>query len=214
VRQCGANLNEDKSGIWLTLEELSGISDDFLRRLRKGVGEDEGKVWLAFKVPDTTPSLTYARNPETRKRIHLGNENRVSQNAPLLREIVLLRDKSARLLGYANRASFKTADKMVKTPETVNNFLSNLRQQLQPRGRQEVEQLLRLNRANDEENPADRGTFYLWDRLYYRNILLQNLRAVDPEMVSEHFSLERTLSGMFNIYAQFLESISIISRAK
>jgi metallopeptidase MepB len=128
VRQCGANLNEDKSWIWLTLEELSGVSDDFLRCLKKEVGEDGGKVWLAFKVPDRTSSLTYARNPKTRMRIHVRNENRVSQNAPLLREIVLLRDQSARLLGYANHASFKTADKMVKTPETVNSFLSNLRQ--------------------------------------------------------------------------------------
>jgi metallopeptidase MepB len=201
VRQCCANLNGDSSGIWLTPEELSGAPNDFLHRLKKGDGEDEGNVWLTFKVPDTTPALTYARNSETRKRIHLGNENRMSQNGPLLREIVLLRDESARLLGYANHASFKTTGKMVKTPETVNSFLVNLQQQLQIRGRKEVEELLRLKLANDEENPAEKSTLYLWDRLYYRNIVLRNTRDVDPDIVSEYFSLERTLLGMFNIYA-------------
>jgi len=35
---------EDTGGIWFTLRELDGVSDDVLSTLEKGTGENEGKV--------------------------------------------------------------------------------------------------------------------------------------------------------------------------
>lgn len=72
------NLNEEKGGIWFTKEELEGVPNDVVEGLEKGAGENEGKVKLSFKDPDLIPALKYALNKEVRKKIFIGNENKVS----------------------------------------------------------------------------------------------------------------------------------------
>lgn len=51
----GKNLNEENGGIWFTPEELDGVPEDVLSGLKKGQGENEGKLWLTFKYPDLFP---------------------------------------------------------------------------------------------------------------------------------------------------------------
>lgn len=77
------NLNEEKGGIWLTREELDGVHSDVLDGLEKGTGENEGKLKLSFKYPDIFPTLKFAKNPETRKKVFIANENKVL-NSPYL----------------------------------------------------------------------------------------------------------------------------------
>jgi metallopeptidase MepB len=42
------NLNEENGGLWLTREQLDGVPDDVLSGLKKGEGDNEGKLWLTF----------------------------------------------------------------------------------------------------------------------------------------------------------------------
>ena len=71
------NLNEENGGIWFTTEELDGVPTDVLDGLEKGTGENEGKLKLSFKYPDLFPTLKFALNPETRKKLFILNENKV-----------------------------------------------------------------------------------------------------------------------------------------
>lgn len=71
------NLNEENGGIWFTKEELDGVPDDVIDGLEKGTGENEGKLKLSFKYPDLFPTLKFAKNPETRKKVFIANENKV-----------------------------------------------------------------------------------------------------------------------------------------
>lgn len=72
------NLNEENGGIWFTKEELDGVPQDVLDTLEKGTGENEGKLRLTFKYPDLFPTLKFAKNPETRRKVLIANENKVS----------------------------------------------------------------------------------------------------------------------------------------
>jgi metallopeptidase MepB len=72
------NLNEENGGIWFTKEELDGVPEDVIDGLEKGTGENEGKVKLSFKYPDLFPTLKFANNPETRRKVFIQNENKVS----------------------------------------------------------------------------------------------------------------------------------------
>ncbi|KAJ4291774.1 metalloendopeptidase [Kalmusia sp. IMI 367209] len=92
------NLNEEQGGIWFTKEELDGVPEDLVAGLKKGEGENEGKIWLTFKYPDLFPTLKYATNAETRQRVFVENENKCNDNVPLFREAILLRDEAARIL--------------------------------------------------------------------------------------------------------------------
>ena len=67
-RQCNQNLHEEKSGLWLTREELEGVPSSFMRRYKQGEGKFEGHFWVATKVPQSNPVLKHASKEITRKK--------------------------------------------------------------------------------------------------------------------------------------------------
>jgi metallopeptidase MepB len=68
------------------------------------------------KLPHPNNVLARAKSENTRKKIYYAIKNRLPQNIPLFRELVLARDTLARMLGYSSYLAYKTADKMVKPP--------------------------------------------------------------------------------------------------
>lgn len=65
------NLKEEKGGLWLTPEELSGVPEDVLETLAQGQpsSENKGKLRLTFKYPDVQPTQKYCTVAETRKKL-------------------------------------------------------------------------------------------------------------------------------------------------
>jgi metallopeptidase MepB len=197
------NLNEETGGIWFAPEDLDGVPDDVLSSLQKGEGENAGKLRLTFKYPDLFPTLKYAKNPATRKKVFIDNENKCNQNVPLFQEAVILRDEAARLLGYPNHAAFKIEDKMAKTPETVDEFLGDLRSRLTAGGRSEVTRLKEIKKEDLKsrgEESSDDGHYYLWDHRYYDRLMLENEYALDQQKIAEYFPLQTTIRGMLEIF--------------
>jgi len=197
------NLNEENGGIWFTREELDGVPEDVLSGLKKGEGENEGKLWLTFKYPDLFPTLKYAKNAETRKRVMIANENKCNQNVPLFKEAVVLRDEAARLLGYPNHAAFRIEDKMAKTPETVDNFLGDLRSRLTAGGLKEIEALKELKKQ-DLESRGEKfdGRYFLWDHRFYDRMMLEKHYQLDQQLIAEYFPLQTTIAGMLRIFEE------------
>lgn len=197
------NLNEENGGLWFTLEELDGVPEDVTSGLAKGEGENEGKVLLTFKYPDLFPTLKYATNAETRKKVFLENENKCPENVALFREAILLRDEAARILGYKNHAQFRIEDKMAKTTETVDEFLGDLRKRLAPGGKAEIEKLMKLKEADTKERGltgelAER--YYLWDHRYYDRLMLEKDYQLDHQVIAEYFPLQTSIQGMLKIF--------------
>ena len=176
------NLNEESGGIWFTLNELDGVPGDVIDTLKKGGVENEGKFWLTFKDPHMVPTLKYATNAETRKRLFIGNENKCNQNVPLFREIVLLRDEAARILGYDSHADRMIGGMMAKLPKTVNDFLGDLRTSFAPGGRKEMANLLKLKQQDLKDRSIDDPSsdkYFMWDHPYYDRIMLEKDFALD-----------------------------------
>lgn len=99
---CSKNFHDEKTGLWLTPEELSGVPAEFLSGLKRS--QDGHHVWVATKVPQSSPVMKHATQEETRRKMFYAVQNRMTDNVPLFRELVLLRDEAARLLGYPNHA--------------------------------------------------------------------------------------------------------------
>jgi metallopeptidase MepB len=198
-------LNEENGGLWLTPEELDGVPKDLVEGLKKGEGENEGKIWLTFKYPDLFPTLKYAKNPEVRERLFVSNENKCNSNIPLFKETIELRDEAARILGYNSHAEFRIEDKMAKTPKTVNDFLGDLRTKLGPGG---IEERKRLAEIKKEDLTAsglekyDDGHYYLWDHRYYDRLMLEKDFSLDQEKIAEYFPLHSTIRGMLHIFEE------------
>jgi metallopeptidase MepB len=197
------NLNEENGGLWLTKEELDGVPEDLVEGLAKGEGENAGKVRLTFKYPDLFPTLKFATNPETRKKVFIANENKLNQNNPLFKEAILLRDEAARLLGYPNHATLRIEDKMAKEPATVDTFLSDLRGRLTGGGAKELEHLLELKTKDEASRGLQSdGNYYLWDHRYYDRMLVEEEYKIDENKIAEYFPLENTIQGMLKIFEQ------------
>ncbi|CAG8075576.1 unnamed protein product [Penicillium olsonii] len=193
------NLNEENGGIWFTPEQLDGVPKDVLEGLKKGEGENAGKLRLSFKYPDLFPTMKYANDPDTRKQVMIANENKCNQNVPLFREAIVLRDEAARLLKYPNHAAFRIEDKMAKTPETVDKFLGDLRTRLTDGGKKETQKLLELKNATD---PKADGRYYLWDHRYYDRLMLEKDYSLDQQHIAEWFPLQTTIEGMLKIFEE------------
>lgn len=206
------NLNEENGGLWFAPEELDGVPDDVLSGLKKGEGENEGKLWLTFKYPDLFPTLKYARSAETRKKVFTENENKCPENVALFREAVLLRDEAARILGYSNHAQFRIEDKMAKTPKTVDDFLADLRVRLAPGGAKEIEKLKELKKQDAKERgltgPLTEG-YYLWDNRYYDRLMLEKDYQLDHQIIAEYFPLQTTIQGMLKIFEELFGLVFI-----
>lgn len=199
------NLNEENGGLWFTRDELDGVPEDVLSGLKKGEGENEGKVRLTFKYPDLFPTLKYATDSETRKKVMIANENKCNQNAPLFKEAVILRDEAARLLGYPNHATFRIEDKMVKTPKTVDDFLSDLYSRLKPGGEKELVALKALKKADITSRTPTQlfdGRYYLWDHRFYDRMMLEKEFSIDHQLIAEYFPLQTTIRGMLKIFEE------------
>ncbi|RFU26765.1 hypothetical protein B7463_g9574, partial [Scytalidium lignicola] len=195
------NIVEENGGIWFLPQELEGVSEDVLSGLENGEGENKDKLHLTFKYPDFYSAMRYAKNGETRKRIYIAYNNKCNQNVPLFKEVMVLRDEAARLLGYPNHAAFRLEDKMAKTPETVNTFLDDLRSRLTAGSVREVEKLKQLKEAD----LAFRGELYdnqflSWDLSFYNRLMLETQYLVDQEKIAEYFPLQTTIKGMLEIF--------------
>jgi len=197
------NLNEEVGGLWFDPKELEGVPQDVMSLFAKGEGENAGKVKMTFKYPDVFPTLKFAKNPATRKKVYLANENKLPQNIPIFREVILLRDEAARLLGYSNHAAFIIEDKMAKTPKTVDDFLGDLRERLKKGGESERKALTELKmqdlKSRGMENSFD-GRYYVWDNRFYDRLMLEKDYSVDQELLSEWFPLETSIRRMLTIF--------------
>ena len=199
------NLNEEKGGIWFTPEELDGVPEDTVATLTKGDGENAGKLRLTFKYPDLFPTLNYAKNAATRKKVFVSNENKCNQNVPLFKEAVVLRDEAARLLGYPNHAAFRIEDRMAKTPENVDEFLGDLRERLAEVGAKERKILTEMKKEDVESRGETfDGHYFIWDNRFYDRLQVEKDYQVDQAKISEFFPIQTTLAAMLQIFEKLL----------
>jgi metallopeptidase MepB len=195
------NQNEENGGIWFFPQELEGVPEDVLSGLEKGGEENKGMLRLTFQYPDLLTTLRYAKNSETRKRFYIANQNKCNQNVPLFKEVTVLRDEAARLLGYPNHAAFRIEDKMAKKPETVDTFLGDLRSRLTADGQREIEMLKQLKKADlESRGESFDGKYFLWDHGFYNQLMLEKQYSVDQQKIAEYFPLQTTIRGMLEIF--------------
>lgn len=207
VKQCTSNLNEDSSGIWLSIEELEGVPENILAQLKRGEDSHEGQLWVKTKIPHPYKMIAYATSEETRRKIYYAMKNRLPQNVPLFRELVLRRDEVARLLEYPNYLAYKTADKMVRTPEKVINILDEIRERIRPHAVKAAHELLELKIKTSTargENGEDQKLF-LWDESFYLRMKAQN-ESKARSTLSEYFELYHTLDKLLELFGHIFDT--------
>jgi metallopeptidase MepB len=94
---------------------------------------------------------------------------------------------------------------MAKTPKTVNDFLGDLRVQLAPGGKKEVEHLVGIKKEDLKSRGLEAqydGNYYLWDTRFYTRLMEEKEFSIDEQKIAEYFPLQKTIEGMLEIFEQ------------
>ncbi|MBI4802647.1 MAG: Zn-dependent oligopeptidase [Elusimicrobia bacterium] len=197
--QFSKNLREVTDSVEVTEEELKGLPQDYIERLKK---TPDGKYTVTMNYPDYIPFMDNAESDGARKRLEAVFNNRcAAQNLKLMEDAIALRRKTAKLIGYPNFADYMLDDRMAKNSATVMDFLGRTWAKLKKKGRKELRQRAKLK--NKKTGGAD-ITLNAWEWRYYNNQLKKEKYALDHEKIKEYFPLETVIGGMFGIFGRVL----------
>jgi thimet oligopeptidase len=193
-------MNSISDTITFSPEELKGVPQNTLDILKK----EDNRYIVGMSYPEIIPIFDYAKNPETRRAVDkiFNNRGVKEQNQERLEKIVQLRAELAELLEYPEFASYMLEIKMAKTPEKVNNFLSDLESKLKPGGKSELKVLTEL-KNNDLGDKSDKQ-LNSYDWRYYARLYKEKEYKVDNTKIKKYFPMEKVLESMLKFYQDLL----------
>jgi len=192
------NLNEDNTKEKFSLSELDGMPQDWISSLEKA--DEDDHFFVTLKYPDYLPLMKKCKVAHTRKRLDMLKGQMCQEiNVPLFEETLVLRKEFAELLGYYTYSDYILEVRMAKNKETALSFLADLRSQLEPLARKELEKL-----AEYKSRESDSNIIQGYDLMYYHTQMVDQEHALDDEKIKNYFPLEKVTRGMFNIYQTLL----------
>ncbi|KAF5237750.1 hypothetical protein FANTH_10625 [Fusarium anthophilum] len=188
-----AAFTEEKGGIWFDRADLAGVPETVL----ESMPQQGTRIQVTFRNAHVTAVMRHAVRSETRRRFAVADQNRLPENVPRLASLVALRDKVARLLGFAHHAALKVVDKMAPSVDYVEAQLHDLHRRLKPVAQAETDRLIQLKKRHCKEPVTE---LYSWDRAYYLHKQSRESFSVDHELLAEYFEANHTLQGMLDVF--------------
>ncbi|HDJ34334.1 MAG TPA: M3 family peptidase [Bacteroidetes bacterium] len=200
----GDNLLAETNNFKLVIEkeeDLAGLPDNVISAAAETAAAEglEGKWVFTVQKPSMIPFLQYSEKRDLREKLYRGyfmrcNNDNEYDNKEIVKEIINLRVKRARMLGYATHANYVLERNMSKNPETVFHFMEQVWDAALPVAREEA-------RAQQELIDREGGDFELasWDWWYYTEKLKKEKFNLDDEMVRPYLVMENAQQGMFDV---------------
>ncbi len=195
ITRYNVNLNNYKDQLEVSREELDGMEETYINRLER---TPEGKYIVTLKYPDYNPFMANAKNEAARKALQTKFARRGGkENVKLLEDVLKLRSKQARLLGYSKYPDYVLPARMAGNYETLEAFLKDLENQIRPLAAAETAQYLALKK---ETTGTESEELTAWELPYWANQYKKQKYAVDGEKIKEYFPAEKVISGMFETF--------------
>jgi|SaaInlStandDraft_3_1057020.scaffolds.fasta_scaffold14679_1 thimet oligopeptidase len=193
-----ANIAKDKSSIVVSRNDLKGMDENFIENLERTV---DGKYILKCSYPIYFPVLKHCVVEKTRHDLYLIFNNRAyPKNEKILEKIIAKRDKLAKLLGFNSFSAFDLDDQMAKTCERVEEFIIDICGLASIKEHKEFEQLKKDLPCNIK---LTNGKLDPWNVAFVKEYYKKKHFNVDDVKISEYFTMEKTVQGMFDIFQKF-----------
>ncbi|QHD48247.1 oligopeptidase A [Vreelandella aquamarina] len=185
-------------------EALAGVPEsalETLKALADAKGVEGYRITLDF--PSFFPIVSYADSRELREEVYTAFVTRASDqgpnagkfdNAPILEEILTLRQELAGLLGFDTYADYSLTTKMADSPAQVLDFLEDLARRAKPQAQEEFAELSAY--ARDELGIE---TLKPWDVAYVSEKLREARYAISQEQLRPYFPAPRVVDGLFQV---------------
>ena len=180
-------------------KDIKGIPDADLAVAKEKAKAKKLKGWIFdLSYPSYSAVIKYADNRELRKEMYSHYASRAYgeeyDNSKIIKEILMNRDKIAKLLGYHNYAEYALQDRMAENPERVYNLLDQLLEYSMPAAKKELESLEKFAAKSGFKGPIER-----WDFSYYSEKQKSEMFNLNDEMLKPYFKLENVIDGVFGL---------------
>jgi len=180
--------------------DLSGLPDHIIALASQEAKNRNLEGWVfTLHAPSYVPFMQYADNRQLREKLYKAYNSRCFHgdeydNREIIRQIINLRLKLAKLLGYNNYAEYVLDERMAKSTDKVNEFLQKLYEASYAVAKKEYEEVLNFSR-----NIGFNDTFQKWDWAYYSEKLKKQKYEIDDEMTKPYFQLEKVQEAIFDL---------------
>lgn len=190
---------------YATQQELDGVPADVQQAARAAAQADGKEGYkLTLKIPSYLPVMQFAHSCVLREKVYRAYVTRASDqaegdltkydNAPIIKEMLALRQEEAQLLGYANFAEVSLVPKMANSPQQVIDFLRDLARRARPYAEKDVADLREF--AAKELGITDPQP---WDWTYISEKLKEARYSFSEQEVKQYFTAPKVLAGLFKI---------------
>ncbi|WP_353097008.1 M3 family metallopeptidase [Empedobacter brevis] len=178
--------------------DLKGLPQYAIDQAKADAEQKNHEGWLiTLQAPSYIPFMQYADNRELREKLFRANGVKAYQdneynNEENVKNIVKLRHKRAKILGYKTHADYVLEERMAKTPVTVLDFLHDLLTKAKPFAEKEIKELADFAKITDRIEILQR-----WDHAYYAEKLKQKKFSLSDEELKPYFQLDNVVQGAF-----------------
>ena len=169
------------------------------RATAKALAKKQGREddWIfTLDAPAFVAFMTYAPDAELRRELWTAYGQRCVEgefsNQDMIRDILELRHRRARLLGYPDHIHYTLERRMASSRETLDAFYARMRPVVMDAARRDIEAV----RAHKEKETGE-ATLHPWDYAYYSERLKKHLFKLDQEELRPWFAYEHTLQALF-----------------
>lgn len=194
------NLASIDTKLIFSSHDLEGLCDVMLQSFQKN---EKGDYLVELNDGVVKKVLLHARKQETRKKVYQAFNNRAyPENYIILEELRKTNDALVKLCGYKNFVEYDLIDQMAQNGETVEKFLCEMIQALEPKQKENIGILLKT--VPEAAELMHDGQFYPWDFPYliecYKKIVLN----IDESQIAEYFPLDHVVREALFLYGKFL----------
>ncbi len=189
--------DEENYVTYLTKEQLSGLSDGFIKSAAKIASDkgQSGKYAITNSRSSMDPFLTYSKERELRKKVWTnyysrGDNGDEYDNNEIIAKILKLRKERVALLGYDNYAEWRLQDRMAKNPENAMELMNAVWPAAIARVEEEVADMQKI--AN-----KDNITIEPWDYRYYAEKVRKQKYDLDSDEVKQYLQLDKLTQALF-----------------
>lgn len=185
----------------LNVDQLQGLPESAIEAYKQTAREKgkEGYV-VTLSAPSFGPFMKYSSQRDLRKELYTAyhtqctHENEFN-NLDIVKTLVNLRLKRAKLLGYNTVADYVLTRRMAENSQNVYQLIDKLLKAYTPTAHQEIDEIRTLARELEGES------FELkpWDLAFYAEKLKEKKFDFNEESLRPYFELSRVTEGVFGL---------------
>jgi len=193
------NLLNATNAFEMIIEDEKDVSEVPQSDLALAKTEVEGKTVYKFtlQIPSYLAYMTYGTSRKYREELSKAYATRAAENAAVIDEMMELRQKKAKLLGFESFAAYSLATKDASSVEEVTKFLEELGEKALPQAKEELAELkaFALKRDGIEDLQG-------FDVAYYSEKLKKEKFNFDDAMTKPYFEQSKVLRGLLDVVSE------------